>query len=90
MIAICLCLALLPHTAMRTQAASNIFINGVDIGYADGDYFTKNGKSCADDYWSSGSCHNNGVCVESTHAHCNCMRYWPTGVKSTLSHLSCR
>ena len=81
-VSLCLSLALLP-VAAKADTASNITINGVDIGYADGDYFTKDGTSCEDDYWSSGSCHNNGVCVDSTHEHCNCMRYWPTGVKST-------
>ncbi len=65
------------------KAASNIYINGVDIGYASGDYFTKNGNSCANSYWSNGRCHKNDVCTSATHSQCNCMRYWPTGSPST-------
>ncbi len=68
---------------LESKAASNILINGVDIGYASGDYFTKNGKSCANSYWASGRCHKNGVCDNATHEQCNCMRYWPTGNPST-------
>lgn len=64
-------------------SASNIIINGIDIGYANGDYFTKDGSSCANNYWASGRCHKNGVCETASHSECNCMRYWPTGKKST-------
>ena len=64
-----------PMMSMEANAAGNIVIGGVDIGYADGDYFTKNGNKC-------GSCHHQGICVDSLD-RCNCMRYWPTGKKST-------
>lgn len=76
---------ILPAGGLRltADAAENIVIAGVDIGYADGDYFTKNGGSCNNSYWSNGRCHNNGVCVDSTHPQCNCMRYWPTGNPKT-------
>ena len=63
--------------------AANIVINGVDIGYADNDYFTKDGGSCKNTYWSNGRCHHNGVCTSTAHEQCNCMRYWPTGKAST-------
>lgn len=68
----------------RADATSNIVINGVDIGYADGDFFTKNKKSCYSNphKWENGRCHKNNVCEECGES-CNCMRYWPTGVKST-------
>jgi len=41
-----------------------------------GTYFSKNGKAC--------TCHNTAAtyCIESV-GNCNCMRYYPTGVKST-------
>lgn len=73
----------LPNFFINVSAASNIIINGVDIGYAHGGYFTKNGKSCSNSYWSNGRCHKNGVCTSATHSQCNCMRYWPTGSPST-------
>ena len=73
----------IPLQTLTVSAASNIVINGVDIGYADGSYFTKNGKSCANSYWSNGRCHKNDVCVSATSSQCNCMRYWPTGSPST-------
>ncbi len=71
--------------AIKAKAATNIVINGVDIGYSDGSYFTKNGKSCANSYWSNGRCHKNGVCETATSSQCNCMRYWPTGNPSTCT-----
>ncbi|MBR3969262.1 MAG: peptidoglycan-binding protein [Clostridia bacterium] len=64
--------------AQPLQAASNIIINGVDIGYAVGDYFTKNGKSCATGSFSNGTCHGHGICVNNTDSRCNCLRYWPS------------
>ncbi|MBE6680243.1 MAG: hypothetical protein E7598_06970 [Ruminococcaceae bacterium] len=66
-----------------SAANANIVINGVDIGYGNGDYFTKNGQSCRNSYWYNGRCHKNDVCVATTHSKCNCMRYWPTGNPST-------
>lgn len=64
----------MPEFADTTSAAT---INGVSFPFADypvGSFFTKNGKSC--------TCHNQGICVASP-ARCNCMRYYPTGVKAT-------
>ncbi|MDD6763783.1 MAG: fibronectin type III domain-containing protein, partial [Clostridiales bacterium] len=49
--------------SVTAEAASNIKINGVDIGYAAKDYFSKNGKQC--------TCHNQGICVPET-SKCNC------------------
>ncbi|MBQ7096828.1 MAG: hypothetical protein IJN96_02005 [Clostridia bacterium] len=49
--------------SVNVFAKSNIIINGVDIGYAAGDYFSKNGKACA--------CHNQNKCVPEKRG-CNC------------------
>ena len=70
---------------MSVSAANNIIIAGIDIGYSNGSYFTKNGKSCAtmSGYWSNGRCHKNGVCDSATSYKCNCMRYYPTGNPNT-------
>ena len=70
---------------MSVSAANNIIIAGIDIGYSNGSYFTKNGKSCAtmNGYWSNGRCHKNGVCDSATSYKCNCMRYYPTGNPNT-------
>ena len=70
---------------MSVSAANNIIIAGIDIGYSNGSYFTKNGKSCAtmSGYWSNGRCHKNGVCDSATSYKCNCMRYYPTGDPNT-------
>lgn len=46
--------------------SENIYLNGVDIEYDVGDYFTKNGKAC--------SCHNKGICLVDE-SKCNCLRY---------------
>ncbi len=62
----------------NVRAASNIVIGGVDIGYAVGDYFTKDGKSCATTAFSDGTCHGHGICIENTDSRCNCLRYWPS------------
>ncbi|MGM9681785.1 MAG: bacterial Ig-like domain-containing protein [Eubacteriales bacterium] len=62
---------------LSASGSGSISINGVSYPFADypvGSFFTKNGKSC--------TCHNQGICVESG-PNCNCMRYYPTGVKST-------
>ena len=75
----------------EVSAADNIVIAGVDIGYADGDFFTKNGKTCKDnnnyniDGAAKASCHGRKgySCSVSTDPSCNCMRYWPTGYKET-------
>ena len=90
-LAICLCLTMLPAMTMQAEAASNIVINGIDIGYANGSYFTKNGSTCKDNnnYHSDGTakatCHNRRGydCAKTTDPSCNCMRYWPTGSAST-------
>jgi hypothetical protein len=82
-LALLMIISIIPMSGITASAASNIVINGVDIGYAPGSYFTKNGKSCANSYWDNGKCHDHGICVDSTNAQCNCMRYWPTGKKST-------
>lgn len=63
---------------LTANAASNIVIGGVDIGYAVGDYFTKDGNSCATSAFSNGTCHGNGICVNNTNPNCNCLRYWPS------------
>ena len=83
LMALCLCLTMLPTISMKANAASNIVINGIDIGYANGGYFTKNGGPCTSTYFSSGRCHKNGVCDAASSSLCNCMRYWPTGSPST-------
>lgn len=62
----------------EAKASANIVINGVDIGYANYDYFTKNRRSCENSYWKNNRCHKNDVCTEATHTECNCMRYWPS------------
>ena len=49
-------------TLIPAKAASNITIGGVDIGYALGAYFTKNGKQC--------TCHGRKTCGEAS--DCNC------------------
>lgn len=49
--------------SVNVFAASNIKINGVDIGYAAGQYFSKNGKAC--------TCHNQNKCVPEK-SGCNC------------------
>ena len=86
-----LLLSMAPMVTIEAEAATNIVINGVDIEYADGDYFTKDGYSCRNDYWLAyinennkyeARCHKHGVCTEAVHEKCNCMRYWPTGDKN--------
>lgn len=67
-------ISLIPASVQEVKAAENITINGIDIGYADGNYFTKSGKSCKNNYWSNGRCHKNGVCTAATHSQCNCLR----------------
>lgn len=39
----------------KVEAASNLKINGVDIGYAPKQYFSETGKQC--------TCHNQGICA---------------------------
>ncbi len=73
----------MPTVSVSAEETSNIIINGVDIGYKDGGYFTKNGKSCANSYFPNGRCHQNGICGVINTPLCNCMRYWPTGEKAT-------
>lgn len=83
-LSLCLIMSLLP--AIQAFAASNIVINGVDIGYAPGQYFTKSGDSCKAAYPGKPSgwtrCHNQpGHDCTNSDEVCNCMRYWPTGRK---------
>ena len=82
---VCSLVMYLPAIEIKANADGNIIIAGVDIGYASGSYFTKNGQSCAtmSKYWSNGRCHKNGVCDDASSSKCNCMRYWPTGSPST-------
>ena len=68
----------------EADAASNIVIAGVDIGYAVGDFFTKNGKSCATTAYSNGTCHGHGICITNTDSRCNCLRYWPSKEKQQV------
>lgn len=49
---------------ITVNAASNIAINGVDIGYAAKEYFSENGKAC--------TCHNKGICLVN-YSKCNCI-----------------
>lgn len=54
-------------------------VGNVTLPLADhmpGTYFTKNGKAC--------TCHNTSstYCIQSV-GNCNCMRYYPTGIKET-------
>lgn len=86
-----LCFGMLPVISPEVSATGNIVIDGVDIGYADGSFFTKNGESCKDNnnYTADGvakaSCHGRKgySCSVSTDPSCNCMRYWPTGIQET-------
>ena len=86
-----ICLGMWPVIPAEVSATGNIVIAGVDIGYADGDFFTKNGQSCKDnnnyniDGVAKASCHGRKgySCSVSTDPSCNCMRYWPTGYKET-------
>lgn len=66
------------NLGIEANAASNIIINGVNIGYAEGSYFTKDGKSCATTAFSNGRCHKHDICEDATDSRCNCMRYWPS------------
>ena len=88
---LCMCFGMTSGLFTEATAAGNIVINGVDIGYAHGSFFTKNGGTCKDNnnYHKNGgakaTCHNrNGYdCAKTTDPSCNCMRYWPTGSAST-------
>lgn len=82
LLTICMCIGMAVFP-VEANAANNIIINGVDIGYAPNSYFTKNGSSCANSSFSNGRCHHNGICESTTDSRCNCMRYWPTGNPST-------
>ena len=48
--------------SIPVEAASNIKVGGIDIGYALGDYFSKNGKQC--------TCHGRHTCGQAS--DCNC------------------
>ena len=75
------CCLLFSANAAHAQATGNIVISGVDIGYAVGDHFTKDGQSCYNTYWApiegKQRCHKHDVCELARDPHCNCMRYWP-------------
>ena len=62
LLTVMMCLGMMPTAALA--APVNIVINGVDIGYTTGQYFSKNGKAC--------TCHNQEKCVPET-ASCNCL-----------------
>ncbi|MBR6526780.1 MAG: hypothetical protein IKT45_02430, partial [Lachnospiraceae bacterium] len=40
------------------KASENIVIDGVNIRYAEGDYFSKDGESCATNAFRNGTCHD--------------------------------
>ncbi len=62
---------MIPIVSLPVSAATNIIINGVDIGYAPGEYFAKDRiKAC--------TCHSVGGCTDYNGPSCNCMRYWPS------------
>lgn len=48
----------------RVSAASHLKIQGVDIGFAAGEYFSENGRAC--------TCHKKGICI-SKPKKCNCI-----------------
>lgn len=48
---------------INVKASTNITIGGVDLGYSEGSYFSKNGSAC--------KCHGRGTCGEA--ADCNCI-----------------
>ena len=62
LVIISLVMVLNSWTIIPAKAASNITIGGVDIGYALGDYFTRNGKQC--------TCHGRKSCGVAS--DCNC------------------
>ena len=47
----------------KVKASNNIVIAGIDMGYSDGSYFSKDGSACR--------CHGRGTCGEAS--DCNCM-----------------
>ena len=49
--------------SIEVKASNNITIAGIDMGYSDGSYFSKNGAAC--------TCHGRGTCGEAT--DCNCI-----------------
>lgn len=53
--ALCVTTVVLGMEAIPSHAASNLKINGTDIGYAAGQYFSETGKAC--------KCHKKGICV---------------------------
>ena len=56
--------SLISISPITVNAASNIKINGVDIGYAAKEYFSENGKAC--------TCHNKDICLVN-YSKCNCI-----------------
>lgn len=51
--------------AMEAEAASNLVVGGVTLDYADGDYFTDNGKECSDHS-------TKGIHSSTNESKCNC------------------
>lgn len=49
--------------SIKVNASNNVTIAGVDMGYSDGSYFSKNGSACG--------CHGRGTCGVA--ADCNCI-----------------
>lgn len=48
---------------IEVKASNNITISGVNVGYSDGSYFSKNGSAC--------KCHERGTCGQAS--DCNCI-----------------
>lgn len=51
--------------ALEAEAASNLVVGGVTLDYADGDYFTDNGKECSDHS-------TKGIHSSTNESRCNC------------------
>lgn len=67
----------MPADAAGEYTGETVRVGSVTLPLAEhmpGTYFTKNGSPC--------TCHGSGNCIASI-GGCNCMRYYPTGVKET-------
>lgn len=63
LLSIIMCIWFMSFETMDVKASNNITIAGVDMGYSDGSYFSKNGSAC--------KCHGRGTCGEAS--DCNCI-----------------
>ena len=63
LLSIIMCIWFMSFETMDVKASNNITIAGVDMGYSDGSYFSKNGSAC--------KCHGRGTCGEAP--DCNCI-----------------